>query len=87
MDELKLGSRKVIKVWIGETSYDVKKPTNGDFMDYQKQFKSAESDEAKQDLMIAFVARLGLPRDAFMQLDTEETALLTNALFQQKKTS
>ena len=86
-EELKFGARKVIRVLIDETSYDVKKPTNGDFLEYQKQFKSAESDEAKQELMISFLERLGLPRAAFLMLDTDETEQLTKALFPQKKTS
>lgn len=86
-EEFKFGVRKVIRVVIGESFFEVRKPTNGDFLQYQKDFKVCADEEAKQECMIAFVAKMGLPRDAFMMLDPDETELLTKALFPQKKTS
>lgn len=88
MEELKLPPRKVIRVWVSEDKYyDVKKPTNGDFLQYQKDAKGAADQEAQAELLFAFLEHLGLPKDVYLALEPDASELVNKALLPQKKTS
>lgn len=87
MEELKLSPRKIVRVWVGDVSYDVKKPTNGDVYEMHKAQKDVE-DIQKIHLVVDLLDRLGLPKDVYWSLDPQSSAQIVEALIPtQKKTS
>ncbi len=80
MEELVIGPRKAIKVTIEGTSYEVKKPSNG-------QLRALSEVDPKEGLQhtVELLDSLGLPSAVTWELEPESLQAITEALISKKK--
>ncbi len=82
MIELVAKPRTSIKYTFGEESWVIKKPNNGQLMEFQK----ASSDPLKSaEAVFALLAELGLPLEASRKMEPEDINDLVELLIPKKK--
>lgn len=85
MSELRISTKRFVRVWVDDVAVDVKKPNNGELLAFESSVAEATDSKAKSEVVIGFYESLGLSRELFMQLDPETVEQITQAITPAKK--
>lgn len=76
---------EVIKFKLKGQEYEVSKPTNGQIKKYSQAYKTAKTDEEKENELMIFLDQLGLKKEAYELLTPTQSEKLIKALYEAEK--